>query len=233
MILQVLAVLAGAWSLVEMAGHDPGAYTQGLELHEGFLYESTGTYGRSSLRRTDPSTGEVLQLRRLPDSLFAEGLTFISPERMLVLTWREGVVLAVDPVTLETVDTFTIQGEGWGACFDGENVIRSDGSEILRFHDPTNMRVTDSVRVTLAGIPQRNLNELEFARGTVWANQWQSGRILAIDPSSGEVVGIYDLSALYPGSGSGLNGVAYDRDRDLFLVTGKNWPVTYTIDIDL
>jgi glutaminyl-peptide cyclotransferase len=231
-ILQVLAVLAGTWSLVEMAGHDPGAYTQGFELHDGILYESTGTYGRSSLRRTDPSTGEILQIRRLPDSLFAEGLTFVSPGRMLVLTWREGLVLAVNPATLETVDTFTIRGEGWGICFDGESVIRSDGTDILRFHDPGNMRVTDSVRVTLAGIPQHNINELEFARGIVWANQWQSSRILAIDPSSGEVVGIYDLSALDPGSGSGLNGIAYDGDRDLFIVTGKNWPVTYTIDID-
>jgi len=229
----ILATIAGAWSLIGIIGHDPGAYTQGFELHDGVLYESTGIYGRSSLRRTDPSTGEVLQLRRLPDSLFAEGITFVSPDRMLVLTWREGLVLAVDPATLETVDTFTIRGEGWGLCFDGERVIRSDGTEMLRFHDPRNMRVTDSLMVTLAGVPQRNLNELEFARGVIWANQWQSNRILAIDPASGAVLRVYDMSALNPGRGSELNGIAYDSDRDLFLVTGKNWPLTYSIDIKL
>lgn len=229
--LPFLLALAASWSVVSVTGHDPGAYTQGLELHGDILFESTGLYGQSSLRRVNPRTGEVLMMRRLPDSLFAEGLTLVSPDRMLVLTWREGIVLEVDPATLETVGTLPLTGEGWGLCFDGTRVIRSDGTETLRFHHPRTMEVTDSVTVTLFGVPQRNINELEYARGFIWANQWMSNRILTIDPSDGKVVAVRDFTSLAPSVGAGMNGIAYDSERDLFMITGKNWPFMYTIDI--
>lgn len=228
-----LIILGGTWSLVEITGHDPGAYTQGLELHSGVLYESTGLYHQSSLRRVDPETGEVLQMKRLPDSLFAEGLTFVSPSRMLVLTWREGMVLVVNPATLEITETLPLHGEGWGLCYDGRRVIRSDGTPILRFHDPRTMETTDSLTVTLSGVPQRNINELEYARGLIWANQWLSNRILAIDPATGRVLGVTDFGALAPPGAGGMNGIAHDPERDVFIVTGKNWPVMYTVDIQL
>jgi glutaminyl-peptide cyclotransferase len=229
----LLLLFAAVWNLGEIIGHDPGAYTQGLELHNGVLYESTGLYGQSSLRRVNPATGEVLMLRRLPDSLFAEGLTLVSPSRMLVLTWREGLVLVVNPTTLEIIETLPLQGEGWGLCYDGSRVIRSDGSATLRFHDPKTMEVTDSVTVTLGGVSQRNINELEYARDLIWANQWLSNRILTIDPATGTVLSVLDFSRLAPPGGGGMNGIAYDRERDVFIITGKNWPVMYTVDIDL
>lgn len=228
-----LLVLGASWSLVEITGHDPGAYTQGLELHAGVLYESTGLYRQSSLRRVDPGTGEVLQMRRLPDSLFAEGLTLVSPSRMLVLTWKEEVVLVVNPETLEITGTLPLQGEGWGLCYDGTRVIRSDGTPVLRFHDPVTMATTDSLIVTLSGVPQGNINELEYARGLIWANQWQSNRILAINPSTGRVQGVLDLGEIVPPGSAGMNGIAHHPDKDLFIITGKNWPVMYSIDIQL
>lgn len=228
-----LFVLGASWSIVEITGHDPGAYTQGLELHARVLYESTGLYRQSSLRRVDPETGEVLQMRRLPDSLFAEGLTLVSPSRMLVLTWKEEVVLVVNPETLEITGTLPLNGEGWGLCYDGTRVIRSDGTPVLRFHDPGTMATTDSLIVTLSGVPQGNINELEYARGLIWANQWQSNRILAINPSTGRVQGVLDLGEIVPPGSAGMNGIAHHPDKDLFIITGKKWPVMYSIDIQL
>ena len=227
----LLGLILCAWSLVEVAGHDPGAFTQGLELRGGILYESTGIYGQSTIRRVNPETGEVLRTYRLPDSLFAEGLTFVSSSRMMVLTWREGIVLAINPSTFEVTETLEIAGEGWGLCYDGSSLIRSDGSSLLRFHDPGTMAVTDSVTVTLSGAPQNNLNELEYARGLVWANQLLSTRILAIDPATGDVLATIDLASLAPPGAGNMNGIAYDRENDLFIITGKNWPVMYTLDI--
>lgn len=229
----VLLLAAGVWSLGVVTGHDPGAYTQGLELRGSVLFETTGRYGQSTIRRVDPSTGEVTAMTRLPDSLFAEGLTIVSPSRMLVLTWRENLVLVVDPATLRITETLPLQGEGWGLCFDGTNVIRSDGTSTLHFHDPGSMEPTGTITVQLSGVPQTSLNELEYARGCIWANQWQSNRILTIDPATGRVLGVTDFSSLKPPGTGEMNGIAYIPETDQFMITGKNWPVMYTVDITL
>jgi len=226
-------LLSGIWSLGAITGHDPGAYTQGLELRGAVLYESTGRYGQSSIRTVDPATGEVTAMTRLPDSLFAEGLTLISPSRMLVLTWRENLVLVVNPATLQITETLPLQGEGWGLCYDGTNVIRSDGTSTLHFHDPKTMEINDTITVELAGTPQSNLNELEYARGCIWANQWLSSRILTIDPGTGQVLSVTDLASITPPGGGPMNGIAYLPETDQFLITGKNWPVMYTVDIGI
>ncbi len=224
-------LVSGIWSLGVITGHDPGSYTQGLELWGGVLYESTGLYGQSSIRRVDPATGEVISMTRLPDSLFAEGLTLISPSRMLVLTWRENLVLVVNPATLQITETLPLQGEGWGLCYDGTSVIRSDGTSTLHFHDPKTMEVKSTITVELSGVPQPGLNELEYARGYIWANQWLSSRILTIDPETGQVLCVTDFNTITPPGAGAMNGIAYLPATDQFLITGKNWPVMYTVDI--
>lgn len=222
---------SGIWSLGAIIGHDPGAYTQGLELCGDVLFESSGRYGQSSIRRVDPATGEVTSMTRLPDSLFAEGLTLTSPSRMLVLTWRENLVLVVNPATLQITETLPLPGEGWGLCFDGTSVIRSDGTSTLHFHDPKTMEVRNTLTVALSGAPQSGLNELEYARGYIWANQWLSSRILTIDPATGRVLSVTDFSSITPPGAGAMNGIAYIPETDQFLITGKNWPVMYTVDI--
>lgn len=226
-------LLAGTWSLGVITGHDPGAYTQGLELSGSVLFETTGRYGQSSIRRVDPATGEVTSMTRLPDSLFAEGLTLVSPSRMLVLTWRENLVLVVDPRTLAITRTLPIDGEGWGLCFDGTSAIRSDGTSSLHFHDPNTMEETGTLTVKLSGVPQSGLNELEYARGFIWANQWLTSRILTIDPATGRVLGVTDFGSIEPPGTGEMNGIAYIPETDRFIITGKNWPVMYTVDIGL
>lgn len=224
-------LVSGIWSLGAIIGHDPGAYTQGLELRGTVLFESTGLYGQSSIRRVDPATGEVTSMTRLPDSLFAEGLTLTSPSRMLVLTWRENLILVVNPATLQITETLPLQGEGWGLCYDGTSVIRSDGTSTLYFHDPKTMEVKYTITVELSGAPQSDLNELEYTRGYIWANQWLSSRILTIDPVTGQVLCVTDFSSITPPGSGAMNGIAYLPETDHFLITGKNWPVMYTVDI--
>jgi glutaminyl-peptide cyclotransferase len=170
-------------------------------------------------------------MTRLPDSLFAEGLTLTSPSRMLVLTWRENLVLVVNPATLQITETLPLPGEGWGLCFDGTSVIRSDGTSTLHFHDPMTMEVRNTLTVALSGAPQSGLNELEYARGYIWANQWLSSRILTIDPATGRVLSVTDFSSITPPGAGAMNGIAYIPETDQFLITGKNWPVMYTVDI--
>lgn len=222
---------SGIWSLGAIIGHDPGAYTQGLELFGDVLFESSGRYGQSSIRRVDPATGEVTSMTRLPDSLFAEGLTLTSPTRMLVLTWRENLILVVNPATLQITETLPLNGEGWGLCYDGTSVIRSDGTSTLHFHDPKTMEVRGAITVELSGVPQSGLNELEYARGYIWANQWLSSRILTIDPATGQVISVTGFGSITPPGAGAMNGIAYIPETDQFLITGKNWPVMYTVDI--
>lgn len=221
-------------SVVARYPHDPTAFTQGLLYHEGYLYESTGRRGQSSLRKVDVSTGRVEQMRRMPPEYFAEGLAEIDG-RLIQLTWQsgEGFVYEIDDFTL--TDRFRYDGEGWGLTEDGSRLIMSDGSAELTFLDPDTFAVMGSVTVTHEGAPIADLNELEFIDGEIWANIWYDDRIVRIDPETGRVLGWIDLSALYPAAARSqeavVNGIAYDDASDRLFVTGKLWPALFEIEI--
>lgn len=208
--------------------HDPSAFTQGLLYRDGVFYESTGLYGRSSLRRVDPATGRVLAQRELPRELFGEGLALVGGS-LYQLTWREGRVLLADPADLSLRGELTLPTEGWGACaLDGRLVV-SDGSDQLYFYDPKTMAALGSVAVTDDGRPVSRLNELETVAGRIWANVWGDNRIAVIDPATGRVAAWVDCSGLRPATvavdfENVLNGIAHDPATGRIWVTGKRWP---------
>lgn len=215
--------------------HDPHAFTQGLVSVDGQVFEGTGNYGESSLRRVDLATGRVEQEIRLPPHLFGEGLT-VWQGRLVQLTWREGLGLIYDRDSLTLMETFTYSGEGWGLTHDGRHWIMSDGTDELRFLDPDTRRVVRHLPVRDGVRAIDNLNELEWVEGEIWANIWHSDRIVQIDPVSGRVAGWIDLGGLYsaterPHREAVLNGIAYDAQTRRLFVTGKDWPRLYEIEI--
>lgn len=220
--------------IVNAYPHDPEAFTQGLFYADGFLYESTGLKGRSTIRKVEIETGKVLQQKRLPDALFGEGVTKWRNE-IIGLTWRSQVGFVLDEKTFKTKRRFTYPGEGWGVTTDGKRLIMSDGAPSLRFLNPRTLKETGRIAVTLNGKPLANLNELEWIDGEVYANVWMTDAIVRIDPESGHVVGVIDLSplreALGPQAGAidVLNGLAYDPKGKRLFVTGKLWPKLFEV----
>lgn len=220
-----------------MFPHDPEAFTQGLAWAGGSLYESTGLYGASSLRRVDLETGAVLERHDLGEHLFGEGLT-VRGEALFLLTWREGTAFVHDRRTLRPRHIFRYRGEGWGLTHDGRRLIMSDGSATLRLRDPETFRLEATLMVHDDGAPVRGLNELEFIRGEIWANVWKSDRIARIDPGTGRVRAWLDLAPLrgvaeQQGPVDVLNGIAWDETGDRVFVTGKRWPVLFEIRVAL
>lgn len=216
------------YTVVRRLPHDTGAYTQGLLLHGGRLYESVGQYGRSDIRRVELASGRVLARVPLATDRFGEGLTLLG-NRLYQLTWKEGVGYVYDAVTLARVDSFAYQGEGWGLATDGTSLILSDGTARLRFLDPRTFRVAREVTVLDRGSPLLQINELEYIRGELFANVYQSDWIVRIDPVTGTVRSWLDLEGLLPEarrttSTEVLNGIAYDPATGHLLVTGKHWP---------
>ena len=212
--------------------HDPSAFTQGLELYEGTLYEGTGLEGRSQLRVLDPATGEVQRAESLPGQLFGEGIA-VAGDRIWQLTWQDGVVLEWDRATLTLRQQLPLDGEGWGLCHDGTRLVRSDGTDRLRFHDPVTFAETGSVAVTLDGEPVTQLNELECVDGQVWANVWPSDVLVRIDPASGRVTAAVDAAGLVDpeqraNADAVLNGIAA-LGNDEYLLSGKLWPVSFRV----
>ena len=212
--------------------HDRRAFTQGLLLVDGELYESTGQYGRSSIRRVNPRTGEVERRYDLPPDVFGEGLARVG-ERLYQLTWHRQQALIYDLESLDRLGTIPYSGQGWGLCFDSAYLVRSDGTERLFFHDPESFEVTRVVRVSLRGEPLARLNELECAEGWIYANVWRTDTIVRIDGQSGEVRAVIDASSLLtaeerPRFGV-LNGIAYDPTAGTFLLTGKNWSKLFEV----
>ncbi len=212
--------------------HDPTAFTQGLEFApDGRLYEGTGIVGRSQLRELDPVTGAVLRAAPTPSAIFGEGITVVG-DRIWQLSWRDGVALEWDRGPLVVLREVRFDGEGWGLCDDGGRLLRSDGSDLLHVHDPVSFAETGSVAVTLDGEPVTQLNELECVDGQVWANVWQTDRILRIDPTDGRVTAIVDAAGLLdPTRRAGadvLNGIAATGDGE-FLLTGKLWPAAFRV----
>jgi glutamine cyclotransferase len=212
--------------------HDPSAFTQGLELHDGTLYEGTGLEGQSELRVLDPATGEVLRAESLPGQLFGEGIA-VAGDRIWQLTWQDGVVLEWDRATLTLRQQLPLDGEGWGLCHDGTRLVRSDGTDRLRFHDPVTFAETGSVTVTIDDEPVTQLNELECVDGQVWANVWPSDVLVRIDPASGRVTAAVDAAGLLDpeqraNADAVLNGIAALGD-DEYLLSGKLWPVSFRV----
>ena len=213
--------------------HDPDAFTQGLVFVDGDLYESTGLYGESSLRKVDLETGAVLERVQLPADLFAEGLTDWG-DTLIQLTWKNQVGLIYRRSDLALLDQFTYPTEGWGLTHDDQHLILSDGTAMLRFLDPATFAVVKEIEVLDAGVPVNNINELEFIRGEVYANIWQTDKIIRIDPQTGLVLGRIDLEGLLPDGERQpetdiLNGIAYLAEEDRLFVTGKYWPYLYEI----
>ncbi|NEM07804.1 glutaminyl-peptide cyclotransferase [Geodermatophilus normandii] len=212
--------------------HDPSAFTQGLELHEGTLYEGTGLEGESELRVLDPASGEVLRAESLPGELFGEGIT-VAGDRIWQLTWQDGVVLEWDRATLTLRQQLPLDGEGWGLCNDGTRLVRSDGTDRLRFHDPVTFAETGSVTVTIDDEPVTQLNELECVDGQVWANVWPSDVLVRIDPANGRVTAAVDAAGLLDpdqraNADAVLNGIAA-LGGDEYLLSGKLWPVSFRV----
>lgn len=212
--------------------HDPTAFTQGLELVDGVLYEGTGLVGRSELRVTDPATGEVQARTTLPGDLFGEGITVVG-DRIWQLTWQHEVAIERDRESLAELRRVTYSGEGWGLCHDGGRLVMSDGTETLTFRDPATFEPVGEVDVHEGGEPVLRLNELECVDGVVYANVWQTDRIVRIDPDSGAVTGVADLSGLLSeeerAATDVLNGIAHVPGTDEFLVTGKLWPTMFRV----
>lgn len=213
--------------------HDPEAYSQGLIFVEGTLYEGTGKYGQSTLRRVDLKTGAVQQQISLDRRVFGEGITAWD-DSIVQLTWKANVGMVYDRKTFELRRKFRYSGEGWGITNDGRNLIVSDGTSTLRFLDPRTFQVVRRLTVRSDGNRIRHLNELEFVNGEILANVWYKDYIVRISPSSGEVTGYIDLSRLWPqdqrpDKEAVLNGIAYDEVGKRLFVTGKNWPRLYEI----
>ncbi len=215
--------------------HDPNAYTQGLLWHDGKLYESTGRYGHSTLSVRDAKSGQVLHSRTLAPDLFGEGLALVG-EELVQLTWKEHRVLVYDKATLRLKRSVAYEWEGWGAAYDGRHLIVSDGSALLRFLDPISFQEVRRVVVHDGIQAIEQLNELEYIQGEIFANVYGSDRIARILPSSGKVVGWLDLSHLYPSEQRAapdavLNGIAYDAERQMLMVTGKYWPKLFLVPL--
>ncbi|MES2756163.1 MAG: glutaminyl-peptide cyclotransferase [Pseudomonadota bacterium] len=215
--------------------HDTKAFTQGLFIKDGALYESTGMKGESSIRRVQLETGRVLQKIDLAPEFFGEGIAPLGND-IVSLTWQSKVGFVHDAKTLKLKRKFSYEGEGWGLASNGTQVFMSDGSPAIRLLDPKTLKETKRIQVTAGGKPVPNLNELEWVDGQLFANVWGTNVIARIDPVSGNVVGWIDLTGLLDpsfkvGTDDVLNGIAWDASRRRLFVTGKHWPKLFEIEL--
>lgn len=224
------------YRILETYPHARDAFTQGLFFDDGALYESTGQYGESSLRQVDLTSGDVMRRTDLPQSFFGEGSAFVDGD-IFMLSWREGSALRYGAEDFTLKNSYSYKGEGWGLTYDGESLIMSDGTPQLRFIDPDTFVEERRVEVTLRGKPLKQLNELEWIDGAVYANVWKTNALVRIDPETGVVTGIVDMRGLLeaediiPGETDVLNGVAYAGEKDVLYVTGKYWPKLFKIEL--
>jgi glutamine cyclotransferase len=222
------------YEVVNTYPHDPSAFTQGLAFEDGRLYEGTGMKGRSSLREVDLATGQVRHQVDLDVEFFGEGITLLE-DRIYQLTWQNEIGFIYDRATFRLLSRFGYSGEGWGLTNDGRHLIMSNGSATLQFLDPKTFRVVRTVRVTEGERLVRELNELEYVEGEIWANVWHVDRIARIDPESGRLIAWIDMSGLLKGgrphAEAVLNGIAYDRKGQRLFVTGKEWPSLFEVRV--
>ena len=222
------------YRVVRAYPHDPNAFTQGLQYVDGFLYEGTGLNGRSSIRKVKLETGEVVQKRDLAKAYFGEGITDLEIRSDSAdLAIERGIRLRQDDV--RAAPDVQVRGEGWGLTHDGTSLIMSDGSDELRFLDPATFAERRRIKVTAAGKPLPNLNELEFMNGEILANVWLTDSVARVAADTGRVLGYIDLRGLLSpaerASVDVLNGIAYDAQNDRLFVTGKLWPKVFEIKI--
>jgi glutamine cyclotransferase len=228
------------YRIVKAYPHDPSAYTQGLIYVDGALYESTGLEGRSTLRKVDLETGRAVQQYAVLSQYFAEGLTFWGAD-LIQLTYQTQTGFVYERATLKLKSSFPYTGEGWGLTHDGKRLIMSDGTSTLRFWDPVTFREVGRLVVRDRGQPVKDLNELEYVQGEIYANVWHTDRIARISPRTGDVTGWIDLKNLVKPGDIGvapplaneavLNGIAYDPAKDRLFVTGKLWPRLFEIKL--
>lgn len=224
--------------------HKPTLFTQGLLVDGDYFYESSGLYNQSLLVSypiAEPAStwakisAPFTKKQTLPAHYFAEGLALLG-DKLYLLTWQEQTLLIYDKATLNYQKSLSYQGEGWGLTTNGKQLLRSDGSDTLYFHNPNDFAVIKTLKITDEGKPVSQLNELEFAGGFIWANIWHQDRILKIDPATGKALGEIDLSGLKQklqlnNSEQVLNGIAWDEKRNAFWITGKNWPKMFLLRI--
>jgi glutaminyl-peptide cyclotransferase len=227
------ALIFYSYEVIHTWPHDPAAFTQGLVFNNGEILESTGLNGESTLREVDLGSGNLLKKISLTSEYFAEGLTVIGA-RAYQVTWQNGTGFIYDAATFQRKGQFKYEGEGWGLTTDGQLLILSDGTDQLRFIDPSNFGLVRTLRVTASGRPVRRLNELEWIKGEIFANVWLTNQVVRIDPLSGVVRGIIDFSGLLSSADRKpdtdvLNGIAYDAARDKLVVTGKRWPKIFEV----
>jgi len=227
---QLSAVTISDVDVIKKYPHDNTAFTQGLEFHEGRIYESTGRHGFSELRKVDLLTGRVIQRRVLDPQYFGEGITILQ-NKVFQLTWKSGKGFVYDLNSFALDREFKISGEGWGLSNDGNNLLLSNGSNQILFLDPQTLQVLKRVSVTLNDKPQYLLNELEYVEGEIWANVWKKDEILRIDPLTGIVLGILDVGTISErlSDDDVANGIAWDEEGRKIYITGKFWSYIYEI----
>lgn len=225
------------YKVVNTYPHDYHAFTQGLQYVDGLFYEGTGLNGQSTIRKVDVKTGKPFKVQSISDQYFGEGVTFLNG-KLYELTWQTHIGFVYDASTFAKLKSFNYPTEGWGITNDGKRLIVSDGSPNLFFWDPDTLKEIGKITVTDQGAPIANLNELEYIKGEIYANIWQTDRIARIDPKTGKVNSWIDLSGLLkpediPADAQPdvLNGIAYDEKGDRLFVTGKLWPKLYEIKL--
>jgi len=223
------------YRVVKTYPHDRTAFTQGLEYRDGFLYEGTGMFGRSSVRKLDLDSGRIIQRYDLPQPFFGEGITVLN-QQILELTWQSQTGFVYDKSSFQVLRSFDYPGEGWGLTNDGKQIYMSDGSADIRVWDSSTLKEIRRITVKDGATPVTQLNELEWVRGEIYANVWQTDRIARISPVDGRVLGWIDLTGILPKSerpdpDAVLNGIAYDAAGDRLFVTGKLWPKIFEIKL--
>ena len=223
-----------SYKIINVYPHDENAFTEGLLIDDGFLYESTGLYGNSSLRRIDLETGEILKLHSLPTQYFGEGITIVG-NKIVQLTWLSEKGFVYDKETFDLLQDFSYSTEGWGITYDGSKLIMSDGTSTLHFLDPDTFQETGEINVSFDNLTVEDLNELEYVQGRIYANIWHEEKIAIINPQTGEVEGWINMSGIQNmenrDSEDVLNGIAYDPQSERLFVTGKRWPQLYEIEL--
>jgi glutamine cyclotransferase len=221
------------YDVINVWPHDRNAFTQGLVYLDGMLWESTGLNGQSSLRKVDWMSGKVLKQVKVPTQFFAEGLAALSG-KLYQLTWQNQKGFVYDQETFQLEKEFAYEGEGWGLTTDGQSLILSDGTDRIRFLDPTSFEVKRTINVQARHQPVTHLNELEYIKGEIFANIWVTDEVARIDPATGKIVGVIDFTGLLAAGDRDettdvLNGIAYDAVNDRLFVTGKRWPKLFEV----
>jgi len=223
------------YTIVHSYPHDPTAFTEGLVYWSGNLYESTGLNGQSSLRKVDLPSGKILQQIPLANEFFGEGLAILG-NQAYQLTWKNHQVFRYDVSDFKLEKTFSYDPDGWGLTSDGQSLIASDGTNTIRFIDPATFTTQRTIEVTMMGQPVKELNELEYIKGEIYANIWQTNFIVRIDPKTGTIVGVINFGDLLSMNdrtpdADVLNGIAYDVENDRLFITGKKWSKIYEVKL--